>query len=258
MTSCQNKTLHSVVMSFIPKKVTSNNPPIIKTSLPNLDKPLSNESIKLTYDNICNVIINDVKSVEKIQQSQLLVQKQPSQPAVKPSQLLVQKQPSQPAVKPSQLLVQKQPAVKPSQLLGQKQPQPAVKPSNMSEPVQTTLDNYVSVAPKRLTKSAKVSVVSPPIIQPQQRQTRQHRSLNHRGGKTFDDEPPIYHGKNPFHEITLKARKTKKSKKKSKKSKKSKSKKKEKRIRQIPLLAKGGNSCAREIISTDIQNMMSF
>ena len=99
-------------------------------------------------------------------------------------------------------------------------------------------------------------MVSPPIIQ-QQLQQKQHKSLNHRGGKTFD-EPPIYHGKNPFHEITLKARKSKKSKKKSKKSKKSKSKKKEKRIRQIPLLTKGGNSCAREIISTDIQNMMSF
>ena len=59
MASQQNKTLHSVVMNFIPKKVASNNPPIIKTSLPNLDKSLANETIKLTYDNICNVILKE-------------------------------------------------------------------------------------------------------------------------------------------------------------------------------------------------------
>ena len=280
----QNKTLHSVVMNFIPKKVSSNNPPIIKTSLPNLDKPLANETIKLSYDNICNVVLKEAD----LQQPKPEPQQPKSVSAPKPI------------------------------------PQPqdnSVKTANLLEPGQTTLDNYVSVSvtkvqPKRLTKSAKVSTVqheltvSPqtayrrkhpldkkpqqPIIsinepiqsqqklakqpqlqpqlqpQPQQQlakqQQSQHKPMNsvvHRG-RTFDDEPPIYRGKNPFHEITLNSRKSKKNKKskKSKKSKKnnkkSKLKKKDKykRAHRTQSLSAGGNT--RETLSNDIQNIMAL
>ena len=252
MASQQNKTLHSVVMNFIPKRA---NPPIIKTSLPNLDKPLSNETIKLTYADVCNVVIKDADLQKPVESAK---------PLLKSTQLL--------------------------------------------EPVQKTLDNYVSVSvtkvqPKRLTKSAKVSAVrheltvSPQTIyrhkhpqatisqpikqsdtqpqpikqadtQPQpikhaQKSIVRHKSANAivHHGKTFDDEPQIYRGKNPFHEITLKSRKSKKSRKsrkskKSKKSKKSRKKDKDKRIRQTKPLSAGGN--ARDIISNDIQNMMLF
>jgi hypothetical protein len=263
MASQQNKTLHSVVMNFIPKKVASNNPPIIKTSLPNLDKSLANETIKLTYDNICNVILKEDDLKPPTQQP----------PALAPRQAMHTPQQPKPIDNP-------------------------VKTTNLLEPGQTTLDNYVSVSvtkvqPKRLTKSAKVSAVKHELtVSPQTAYRRKHpvdnkpipvpantkplqpiqgikesiqpsqqpkstNSVLHRG-RTFDDDPVIYRGKNPFHEITLKAKKTKKSKKLKKKSKKSKkkSKKKEKRVYKTQSLSSGGN--ARESISNDIQNMMSF
>jgi hypothetical protein len=300
MASQQNKTLHSVVMNFIPKKVVSNNPPIIKTSLPNLDKPLVNETIKLSYDNICDVIIKEAD----LQQPKPASAPEPQQPKFVS------------APKPIQ------------------QPKPqdnSVKTANLLEPGQTTLDNYVSVSvtkvqPKRLTKSAKVSAaqheltVSPqtafrrkfpldkktqrPILainepvqsqpllvkqpqqpqqqqlakQPQQQQLAkqqlvkqqpQHKPMNsgvHRG-RTFEEEPPIYRGKNPFHEITLKSRKSKKNNKskRSKKSKKSKKhnkksklkkKDKNKRVHRTQSLSAGSNT--RETISNDIQNIMAL
>jgi hypothetical protein len=273
MASQQNKTLHSVVMNFIPKKVTSNNPPIIKTSLPNLDKPLSNEIIKLTYDNICNVVLKESD-----------LQSLPPTPATK-------QQPT------------------PAPVTEPKTQDNSVKTANLLEPGQTTLDNYVSVSvtkvpPKRLTKSAKVSAVkheltvSPqttyrrkhpldnkpipisvpvntkppqpiqaikgsiiPHTQPaKQQQLKPHNPVVHRG-RTFDDEPPIYRGKNPFHEITLnsrKSKKNKKSKKSKKNNKKSKLKKKDKykRVQRTQSLSAGSNT--REIISNDIQNIMSL
>jgi hypothetical protein len=256
----QNKTLHSVVMNFIPKKV---NPPIIKTSLPNLDKPLANETIKLNYDNICNVVLKEADLQQPV-------------PAPVPA----------PAPK-------HEPNTQDN----------SVKTAHLLEPGQTTLDNYVSVSvtkvqPKRVTKSAKVSAIkheltvspqtayrrkhplekkTPAAIQPSTQQvvkqpsTQQvvkqpHKPMNsvaHRSG-TFDAEPPIYRGKNPFHEITLKSRKSKrsnkskKSKKSKKNNKKSKLKKKDKykRVKRTQSLSAGSNT--REIISNDIQNIMSL
>jgi hypothetical protein len=287
-------------MNFIPKKVISNNPPIIKTSLPNLDTPLPNETIKLTYENICDVVIKDIPQFTQASKS---IQSPPQQ--------------QQQVDKPIQ----------------------TTKTAHILEPGQTTLDNYVSVSkiqPKRLTKSAKVSAVqheltvSPqtvyrriqaraqpikqaqsqapvqpikqtqapvqpikqtqaqaqPIKQAQsqsqaqpikQTQTQTHVQPIKQAqaqpnaassvviqGKTFDNEPPIYRGKNPFHEITLKSSKSKKKSKskknnkfkKSKKNNKSKLKKKEKRRQTQSLSTSGGNP--REIISKDIQNIMSL
>jgi hypothetical protein len=269
MASQQNKTLHSVVMNFIPKKVISNNPPIIKTSLPNLDTPLPNETIKLTYENICDVVIKDIPQFTQASKS---IQSPPPQ--------------------------QQQQVDKPIQ---------TTKTAHILEPGQTTLDNYVSVSkvqPKRLAKSAKVSAVQHELtVSPQTvyrriqaraqpiKQTQAHaqpikqaqvqvqqQPIKHPmkqaqpnaassvviQGKTFDNEPPIYRGKNPFHEITLKSSKSKKKSKskknnkfkKSKKNNKSKLKKKEKRRQTQSLSTSGGNP--REIISKDIQNIMSL
>jgi hypothetical protein len=104
--------------------------------------------------------------------------------------------------------------------------------------------------------------------QPQQlaKQQPQHKPMNsgvHRG-RTFEEEPPIYRGKNPFHEITLKSRKSKKnnkskrSKKSKKHNKKSKLKKKDKnkRVHRTQSLSAGSNT--RETISNDIQNIMAL
>ena len=208
MASQQNKTLHSVVMNFIPKKVASNNPPIIKTSLPNLDKPLANETIKLTYDNICNVVLKEADL---------------QQPTPKPQQPIPKPEP-----KIQDNLVKTAHLLEPGQ-------------TTLDNYVSVSV---TKIQPKRLTKSAKVSTmpheltVSPqtayrrkhyqemkpeqvaPKIQPTQqlKQVQPTQQLKQappikqlptaiiHHSRTFDDEPPIYRGKNPFHEITLKSR----------------------------------------------------
>ena len=265
MASQQNKTLHSVVMNFIPKKVASNNPPIIKTSLPNLDKPLANETIKLTYDNICNVVLKEA-DLQLPKQSKPAPEPQPSKPqdnsikALEPGQTTLDNYVSVSVTKvqPKRLTksakvsaVQHELTVSPQTAYRRKQPQQPPQP--------------VKQPPQPVEQPPQPTPVINKPIQPV-KQPKPINSVAHRG-RTFDDEPPIYRGKNPFHEITLNSRKSKKSKKKnkSKKSKKSKKKNKKsklkkkdkyKRVQRTQSLSAGSNT--REIISNDIQNIMSL
>lgn len=262
MASQQNKTLHSVVMNFIPKKVASNNPPIIKTSLPNLDKPLANETIKLTYDNICNVVLKEA-DLQLPKQSKTAPEPQPSKTqdnsikALEPGQTTLDNYVSVSVTKvqPKRLTksakvsaVQHELTVSPQTAYRRKQPQQPPQPA------------------KQPPQPAKQPPQPTPVINKHIQPVKQPKPINsvaHRG-RTFDDEPPIYRGKNPFHEITLKSHRSKKnntsrkSKKTKKNNKKSKLKRKDKykRVHRTQSLSAGSNT--REIISNDIQNIMSL
>ena len=276
MASQQNKTLHSVVMNFIPKKVASNNPPIIKTSLPNLDKPLANETIKLTYDNICNVVLKEA-DLQLPKQSKPAPEPQPSKTqdnsikALEPGQTTLDNYVSVSVTKvqPKRLTksakvsaVQHELTVSPQTAYRRKQPQQPSQPVKQPSQLVKQPPQPVKQPPQPVKQPPQPTPVINKPIQPV-KQPKPINSVAHRG-RTFDDEPPIYRGKNPFHEITLKSHRSKKnntsrkSKKTKKNNKKSKLKRKDKykRVNRTQSLSAGSNT--REIISNDIQNIMSL